>query len=225
VGAFIVPAMIRASQATGDAKYLDSAKRGYDFYYRDFVANGFTSAGALDTWCIDKESSWPMLRSALMLFDQTGDRAYLKKAEKTSWYISTWMWHYSQPFAPDTDFVRYGYDTFGGTAVSTQHHHLDPFGVAMVPDWIRLSKLTGDPIWEEKALAAWANGCQVIADGVSEIHGVVRPAGSQTEAYFQTRWGGKQGFFHDWLVAWPSAFRLETLRLLEEPLKVKTRNK
>lgn len=29
---------------------------------------GYTTAGALDTWCIDCESAWPMLRSALALF-------------------------------------------------------------------------------------------------------------------------------------------------------------
>jgi hypothetical protein len=214
IGAFIIPAMIRAAAASGNAAYLSSARRAYDFYFDEFAEKGFTSAGALDTWCIDKESSWPMLRSAMMLHEATGDSTYLTKAEKTSWYISTWMWHYSIPFADSTDFVKYGYNTFGGTAVSTQHHHLDPFGLAMVPEWLKLAKLTGNKIWKEKALAAWANANQVVANGTEEVHGVVRPAGSQTEAYFQTRWSGKPGYFHDWMVLWPSAFRLETLRTI-----------
>ena len=214
IGSFIIPAMIRAYGATGNKAYLASARRAYDFYFEDFASQGFTSAGALDTWCIDKESSWPMLRSAMMLHEATGDSTYLTKAEKTSWYLSTWLWHYSVPFADSTDFVKYGYNTFGGTAVSTQHHHLDPFGLALVPEWLKLSKLTGNPIWKEKALAAWANANQVVANGVDMVHGVVRPAGSQTEAYFQTRWAGKPGYFADWMVLWPSAFRLETLRTI-----------
>ena len=214
IGSFIIPAMVRAWQATGNEAYLTSAKRAYDFYFDDFVRQGFTSAGALDTWCIDKESSWPMLRSAMMLYDATSDKAYLDKAEQTSWYLSTWLWHWSVPFADSTDFKKYGYDTFGGTAVSTQHHHLDPFGLALVPEWLKLAKLTGNTIWKQKALAAWANANQVVADGKQEVHGVVRPAGGQTEAYFQTRWSGKPGYFADWLVLWPSAFRLETLRTI-----------
>lgn len=212
IGSFIIPAMIRAFEATGNNAYLASARRAYDFYFDEFSEQGFTSAGALDTWCIDKESSWPMLRSAMMLNKVTGDSTYLVKAEKTSWYLSTWLWHYSVPFADSTDFRQYGYDTFGGTAVSTQHHHLDPFGLALVPDWLELSRLTGNPVWREKALAAWANANQVVANGTQTVHGVVRPAGSQTEAYFQTHWSGKPGYFADWMVLWPSAFRLEALR-------------
>lgn len=215
VGAFIIPAMIRAYKVTGNNSYLASAKRAYDFYFEDFAKKGFTTAGALDTWCIDKESSLPMLRSALNLYEETKDSSYLVKAEQTSWYISTWFWHYSIPYADSTDFRRYGYDTFGGTAVSTQHHHLDGFGLYLVADWLKLAKLTGNKIWKEKALATWANGNQCVADGKTEYHGVVRPAGSQTEAYFQTRWSGKPGYFADWLVSWMAAFRLETLRNLE----------
>jgi hypothetical protein len=214
IGAFIIPAMVSAFDATGNMAYLASARRAYDFYFDDFSTQGFTSAGALDTWCIDKESSWPMLRSAMMLHEATGDSTYLAKAEKTSWYLSTWIWHYSIPFNDSTDFGKYGYNTFGGTAVSTQHHHLDPFGLALVPDWLKLAKLTGHAIWREKALAAWANANQVVANGTETVHGVVRPAGSQTEAYFQTRWNGKPGYFADWMVLWPSAFRLETLRTI-----------
>ena len=216
IGAFVIPAMLSAYRVTGDNAYLASAKRAYDFYYEDFTSNGYTSAGALDTWCIDKESSLPMLRSALMLYDLTSDKTYLDKAEKSSWYITTWMWHYSVPFADSTDFVRYGYDTFGGTSVSTQHHHLDAFALMMAADWLKLSELTGNPVWKERALAAWANGNQCVADGKTEYHNVIRPAGSQTEAYYQTYWCGTPGYFADWLVCWMSAFRLEVLRATED---------
>jgi len=212
VGAFIIPGMMRAYQVTGNNAYLASAKRAYDFYFDDFARNGYTSAGALDTWCIDKESSLPVLRSALMLFETTGDSSYLKKAVKTSWYLSTWQWHYSVPVSDSSDFKKYGYDTFGGTAVSTQHHHIDAFGMWLVPEWIKLSKYTGDPVWKEKALATWINGNLCVADGKTACHGVIRPAGSQTEAYFQTHWSGKQGYFHDWLVSWMAALRMEVLR-------------
>jgi hypothetical protein len=215
IGAYIIPPMVRAYRAAGEQKYLHSAEKAFNFYFNDFAGNGFTSAGALDTWCIDKESSWPILHSAMLLFEATNDSAYLTKAEQISWYLSTWLWHYSMPVADTTDFAKYGYDTFAGTAVSTQHHHLDPYGLILVPEWLKLARLTGNSIWKEKALAVWANGNQVVADGKTKIHGVVRPAGSQAEAYFQTYWVGQPGQFNDWLVLWPSAMRLEVLRSID----------
>jgi len=214
IGAFIVPAMIKAWQVTGDERYLSSAIRGYDFYFNDFAETGYTSAGALDTWCIDKESSVPMLQAALMLYYATGDRIYLDRGEMTAWYISSWVWHHSARYPPESDFSSHGFNTFGMTSVSTQHHHLDPFGVFILPELLELSKLTGNDHWRQKAYAMWDAGNQMISDGTLEVHGITRPAGSQTEAYFQTGWIGEPGSVNDWLVCWMGAFRMESLRRL-----------
>jgi hypothetical protein len=116
--------------------------------------------------------------------------------------------------------IRYGYNTFGATSVSVQHHHLDVYALFWVNDWLRLAELTGNSVWCEKALAIWTNGCQLISDGTLEINGRVRPIGGQNEAFFNCRWGfggtpGKSRI-NDWLVAWPGAFRLEILRKLAD---------
>ncbi|MBN2415268.1 hypothetical protein JXO52_05475 [bacterium] len=216
IGAFLIPPMLAAHRVTGDQRYLSSAVAAFNFYYGELLANGFTSAGALDTWCIDKESSMPLLRSALMLSEITGFDRYLTAAEHISWYLSTWLWHYSAFYGPASDFQTYGYDTFGGTAVSTQHHHLDPYALFWVKDWLDLAEKTGNPQWREKALAVWQNGNQLISEGNDLIRGKVRPAGSQNEAYFQAAWSAGPGMINDWLVAWPGAFRLETLRRLDD---------
>lgn len=220
VGAFMIPPMLLSYKITGDDSYLLSAKKAYDYYYNEFQKNGYTTAGALDTWCIDKESSMPLLRSALNLFDITGDSAYIDNAEQTSYYLSTWLWHYKADYDSDTDMIRYGYNTFGATSVSVQHHHLDVYALFWVGDWLRLAELTGKSMWREKALAIWTNGCQLISDGSLEINGCVRPVGGQNEAFFNCRWGfggtpGKSRI-NDWLVAWPGAFRLEVLRKLPD---------
>lgn len=87
--------MIRAFKATDDESYLQSAVKAFDYYYSEFERLGYTTAGALDTWCIDKESSMPLLRSALMLYDATGNRQYITKAENISYYRDTCKlpWH------------------------------------------------------------------------------------------------------------------------------------
>lgn len=216
IGAFLIPPMLTAHRVTGDQRYLASAVAAFNYYYGELLQNGYTSAGALDTWCIDKESAMPLLRSALMLAEITGFDHYLNAAEQISWYLSTWLWHHSDFYGPESDFQTYGYDTYGATAVSVQHHHLDPYALFWVKDWLDLAEKTGNPQWREKALAIWRNGNQLISDGKTLVRGKVRPAGSQNEAYFQAAWSSGPGMINDWLVAWPGAFRLETLRRLDD---------
>ena len=218
VGAFMIPAMLRAFKATVDSSYFHSASKAFDYYYGEFEQLGYTTAGALDTWCIDKESSMPLLRSALVLYDTTQEQAYIEKAEKISYYLSTWLWHYKAGYDADEDATRYGYNTFGATSVSTQHHHLDVYALMWVSEWLRLAELSGNDTWREKALAIWTNGCQILSDGTLEINGLIRPVGSQNEAFFECTWGGypERKRINDWLVAWPGAFRLETMRNISD---------
>lgn len=220
VGAFMIAPMISAYKMTGDESYLSSALKAYNYYYTDFMEKGYTTAGALDTWCIDKESSMPMLRASLSLYDITGDAAYIDKAEYISYYLSTWLWHYKANYERETDIAFFDYNTFGATSVSVQHHHLDVYALLWVKEWLRLAELTGKDMWREKALAIWTNGCQLISDGTLEINNRIRPVGGQNEAFFHCRWGfdessGKSRI-NNWLVAWPVAFCLETLRKLPD---------
>lgn len=214
----MIPAMMRAFKATADSSYFHSASKAFDYYYGEFEKLGYTTAGALDTWCIDKESSMPLLRSALVLFDTTQEQAYIEKAEKISYYLSTWLWHYKASYDADEDATLYDYNTFGATSVSTQHHHLDVYALMWVSEWLRLAELSGNDVWREKAKAIWTNGCQILSDGTLEINGLIRPVGSQNEAFFECAWGGypEKKRINDWLVAWPGAFRLETMRNISD---------
>lgn len=211
IGAFLITPLVTAFRATHKAAYLEGAERAYRFYVDEFLRNGFTTAGALDTHCIDKESATPLVKAALELYDVTGKAQYLKWAEDASYYLATWQWHYSVPFEEGTVLREMGYDTYGGTAVSTQHHHQDPYALALVNDWLKLAQLAGKPVWRERALAAWANGTIGISGGDLVVMGKKRPYGSQDEGFLHTRWL-RPFAVSQWLVAWPAAFRLEALR-------------
>ncbi len=215
IGAFLIMPMLKASEVTGNNVYLESARKAYNYYMNNFKENGYTSAGALDTYCIDKESAITLLRSSIELFEMTDSLSYLDDAEAVSWYLSTWMWHYEASYDINSDFERYNWSTMGGTSVSVQHHHLDPYALFWVSEWFRLSQLTGNNIWKEKAMVIWHNGCQLVSDGNLKIHGFIRPVGSQNEGFINCNWRGEPGTVNDWLVAWPTAFRLETLRKMD----------
>ena len=219
IGSFLILPLLTAYKHTKNPKYLESAEKAFAFYYGEFEATGFTTAGALDTYAIDKESASPLLRVALRLQELTRDDRYTAAAERIGWYLSTWMMHFTVDYPQDCVLAEMHYDTFGGTAVSTPHNALDQYALRDVLSFKKLYELTGNIQWKERAMALWCNANQCVSDGTLVINGRLRPAGGQDEAIFHTRWGRSYvpPFTpSQWLPAWPCAFRLEDLRWCED---------
>ena len=221
-GAFLIPALIEGYRYFSDPAMLDAAVRSFKYYIDDFRHKGYGTAAALDTGCIDKESAIPLLKAGVSLYELTKENQYLQAAEDAAWYLSTWQWHHTNPIPGGSGLSRLGYDTFGGTAVSVSHHHMDAYALCYVPELWRLGELTGEHQWKERARAIWCNGIQGVSDGSMTLYdGDVRPAGSSDEGYVHTNWGRVtegEGLWNNawettrWLVAWPCAFRLEVMR-------------
>ncbi|MDO4292411.1 MAG: DUF5597 domain-containing protein [Eubacteriales bacterium] len=209
IGAYVIPGLVRLWRATGEERWLDAARKACRFYRDRDLAVFSCKAGALDTYCIDKESSGPLLIGALELYQADGEKEWLECAEMAGWYFCSWMFHHDTIPALDSDFARYGYRTLGGTSVSAQHHHIDPWGALVVPQMFQLWRITGDEHWRRRGQLLWGNAIQNIApEEGKEIHGLHRPAGAQNEGYHHCNWGDANapGYINDWLVAWPQAF-------------------
>ncbi len=214
IGAFVIPALCAIYRETGDTRYLDCAKAAFDLYVsRDLDAFACT-AGALDTSCVDKETVTPLLIAALQLHAITENDRYLAVAERAAYYFCAWMMHV-QPLYGDCDITRQGLCVAGMTAVSAQHHHLDEYGLMVVPYLRDLAVRTKDARWKLRADMLWQGANQAVSDGTLMLHGKLRPRGSQNEALFHCRWvftpGCGRGDLNDWLVAWPCAYRLAVL--------------
>lgn len=209
IGAYIIPGLTALYRATNEAQWLSAARKACRFYVQRDLSHFQCTAGALDTHCIDKESGAPILAAALELYELDKSDEWLSDAKMAGWYFCSWMFHHDVPIAPESDFERYGYRTLGGTSVSAQHHHIDPWGAIVIPQLIQLFRITGDAHWQKRARLLWANAIQNIspAEGTL-IHGFFRAAGAQNEGYHHCCWGEKQapGFINDWLVAWPQAY-------------------
>ncbi len=54
-----------------------------------------------------------------------------------------------------------------------------------------------------------------VSDGQLNIMGKMRPEGSQDEGFYHSHWGHPFDV-SQWLVAWPTAFRLQILRGLAD---------
>ncbi|MBO4411417.1 MAG: hypothetical protein J5794_04450 [Lachnospiraceae bacterium] len=219
IGCFLILPLLAAYKRTKEQKYLDSAVRAFDFYYQELAEKGFTTAGALDTYSIDKESSSPLLRDALRLYDLTKDPKYVEASEKIGWYLATWQMHFTVHYPEDCMISELGFDTFGSTSVSTPHQALDHYALRDVLSFLKLYELTGNIQWKERGIAFWCNASQGISDGTLYINERLRPAGAQDEAIFHTRWGRHVSppfALSQWLPAWPVAFRMEDLRWHED---------
>ena len=222
IGGFLLPALMELHAETKDRRYLDCALRASDFYFRRDLDNFECTAGAIDCYCIDKETAYPFISGSLALYRATGDRKHLERAEKAAWYFTSWMFFFDTVCSPETDFAKYGYHTTGGTSVSIEHHVIDPWGGILVPELLELAELTGNVEYRTVAQLMWANAMQGITRRLGDfVHDMQRPIGSQNEAFFQARFNKyrpvvEAGYWNDLLVGWPSAYRVWTIERLRE---------
>ncbi len=221
IGGFMITAMLELYNLTKEEKYLCCAQRAMDLYYARDLDNFVCTAGALDCASIDKETAYPFCTSALMLYDITGDKKYIERAEKAAYYFTSWTFFYEVLYKNGSEFTEYGYRTTGGTAISAEHHAIDAWGSVIVPELIRLAELTGEEKWKKIARLMWASAIQgmTLREG-HLIHGMQRPVGSHNEGFFQARWTKyrptpeERGHFNDCLSAWCGAYRMHTISRL-----------
>ena len=219
VASFVIPPLFDAYERSGDRKYLDTALKGVDFYLGEFTKGGCTTAGALDSNCIDKESGAPLIRAAMKAYEVTGEQKYLDAAVELGYYLASWQWHYSIDFPKNSLLGQHHIDTYGSTAVSAAHNALDHYGIYYIPEYLKLADLTGNEIWRQRARAIWYNGIQMLSDGTLTVRGRVRPAGSQDESFRHTRWCRTDNIMFtpsEWCTVWQGTFRHAVLQELTD---------
>ena len=226
-GGFMVKGMLELHVVCGDKRYLDCARRAFDRYFEMDLAKFRCVAGADDCNCVDKESSFPYLYSALELYRQTGEKRYLDCAERVAAYFCSWMFTYDALYPKDSEFGRFGYHTSGGTLVSAEHQCIDPYATVAIPDLFDLADLTGEYVWREAGRLIWVNAIQDVAGpDATSPNGFLRTPGAQCEAHAQTRWSkyrsdpvAARGHFNNQCTAFIVTFRLYALERVGDPME------
>ncbi len=224
IGGFVIMALVEFYKLTEEKKYLDMAERAFKMYAERDLDDFICTAGAIDCACIDKETAYPFIYSALELHEITKNDIYFEYAQKSAYYFFSWAYHYDALYDEDSDFAKLGYYTAGGTGVSTQHPAIDPWGEIAVPDFLKIAALTGDDRWKKRAKMLWNNAILCITtDPNGDVKlGHKRPYGCQSEAFFQARWTRyrthceERGHINDMFVGWVSAYRLSALERIVE---------
>lgn len=218
-GVMLMLGFAQAYEYFGDAEYLARAEKAFAFYYDTYLSKSVAAGGALDTYCIDKESAGPVLRTALKLYAFTGKETYFACAENIAHYLMTWCFYHDVEFDPDSDCARLGLRTTGGTSVSAAHHHIDCWGAFYVPDFYELYEKTKNIAYRNHAEALWNFTLQYMSDGNLRLHGMVRRRGAQNEAVIQCNWhqlDEERGQLNDWMVAWVKTFQLDVIYAFQD---------
>ena len=187
-GAYIIWALTELYGLTSEEKYLQSAKHAAKYYIENCIEKEDYLSDALDSNCVDKEGGQVILRALLLLHNLEPDDYYLTSALKAGDYLSTWMFLYKIPFSQKTQLGKRKFSTFGGTAVSVAHHHLDPYGAAIALDWLRLWKKSGEERWREYALSALSYIHQLVANKDDPLSFPLYFEGYQPEQEAHTEW-------------------------------------
>ena len=126
-GASAIGALVMARRFFKEEKYLLVAKRAGEKYYRDFVFQGLTYGGPGEALCApDSESSYAMVESMVLLYEETGEEKWLTYAKDSLHLLSSWVMPYAYQFPVDCEFARLKINTVGSVFANVQNKHSAP---------------------------------------------------------------------------------------------------
>ncbi len=107
--------------------YLDTAEAIAFYFYKNYVSKGLTMGGVGDAMQNpDSESAYGILESFAVLYEQTGKKIWLQRAEEMAGQFASWIIHYNYEFPKDTTLGKLGIQTLGAVYANTQNKHGSP---------------------------------------------------------------------------------------------------
>ncbi len=145
-GASAVGALVRSYEYFKDERYLQTAKKAGEFYYRNFVMKGITTGGPGEILTApDSESSYAMVESCVLLYEATGEDKWLEYAKDSANLFSSWVMTYAYRFPKGCEFEIQKINTTGSVFANVQNKHSAPGICTFSGDTLyRLYRHTGE---------------------------------------------------------------------------------
>lgn len=142
-GCWFVPSLLLAYQITNKSIYLQSAKKGMEFYHK-FVTNLTCYGTPMDTFkSIDEEGNLAFIRGARLLHEITNEDYYLTMLEDGANY--EYLWRYCYKAKPEySPLKNSSWNSCGGSVTSVSNPHIHPMGVNITTDLFYLHKMTNN---------------------------------------------------------------------------------
>lgn len=165
-GASAIGGMALASRYFNEPGFMKIAMEAADFYYnRDFAGLGMTTGACADILQnADSESAAALMTSLMVLYELTGDRAWLEKSRNLANLCATWTVSYDYELPPETELGQLGARLAGVYWASTQNKHGAPGICTSSGDPLfNIFRATGDIRYAglmHDIVHAWAEGVQ-----------------------------------------------------------------
>jgi hypothetical protein len=186
-GAYIIWLMAELARL-GSVEYLPAARRAAGYFIGTAVRPQRFTFDTLDAECVDKEAGHALLRAFLLLHRLTGEPVLAEAAREAASFCLGWQFTWDVPFSPGSPLGALGFSTFGGTTVSVAHHHLDPYGMMIALDFLRLSAAVSEPRWETWAHDLMGFCGQLVSTPERALNLGEDFLGYQPEQYNHTDW-------------------------------------
>ncbi|MBR4073296.1 MAG: hypothetical protein IKK24_05055, partial [Clostridia bacterium] len=148
-GSMAIAGLALASVYYENNDYLTAAKEIADKYYERFINQGYTTGGPAEAMTApDSESAYALLEGLVTVYEITENDKYLKFAEYTAAYVSTWVIDYDYHYPKTCLFGKTDKKTTGAVWANLQNKHGAPgFATHSGSAYLRLYIYTGKEIY------------------------------------------------------------------------------
>ncbi|MBZ5560933.1 MAG: hypothetical protein LAP13_00775 [Acidobacteriia bacterium] len=159
---YLVWALVAFYQLSGQAKYLDYAKKIGDQILLVLARYGTFSGSEMDFFNIDKRGSHAAFAAMNYLYEVTHDPKWLEGAVQCANSFSTWQYAYNVNFDRyrNLPLGHFDYRTIGGTPVDIKFSTNNLVFDQGAEEFLKLWNVTGEKEWFERARALLHQGTE-----------------------------------------------------------------